>query len=86
MGNDINDTPNTNEDRVQPVETSTETVSPDTISFYERYRLAMIAWVKEKKNTNFPIGEVPNGKGGVKLKWFNREDRKLIPKQQKQTR
>lgn len=98
MVNDISDTNKPPVDGVQPTQevdgatVQPQAVHPEVISFYERYRLAMLAWTKEKGNTNFPIGEVPkldrkgqpvfNEAGNIVtvLKWFNREERKKIMK------
>lgn len=47
------------------------TVSPEVKRFYEGHRAAMLEWVKQHKNTNFPVIE----KDG-KLYWINRKLRR----------
>lgn len=94
MDNHADDPTEPGANGIQPEQTSSTPVSQETahevpaevISFYRRYEKAMIAWQKTHGKKPFPIGEVPDGKGGVKLKWFNREDRKrarLLAKKKK---
>ncbi len=58
----------------------TTQVSPEVISFYQRYNLAMQTWVRHHGNTNFPIAEVKQKDGSMKLVWVNRAARKNLRK------
>jgi hypothetical protein len=90
MDNNTNPPVNANQDGVPEVQPEGEAAppNPEVVSFYNRYNKAMLAWAKEKGNTNFPIAEVPtfdrNGvQTGTKLVWLNRATRSKLRKNKK---
>jgi hypothetical protein len=60
-------------------------IPAEVINFYQRYNLAMQGWVKAHGNTNFPITEVKQADGTLKLVWVNRDARKRIRKAKRST-
>jgi hypothetical protein len=60
-------------------------IPAEVINFYQRYNLAMQGWVKAHGNTNFPITEVKQADGTLKLVWINRDARKRIRKAKRST-